>query len=121
MEKIVLTLLVLGLVLLVVITLLLTKISAIKSDKANKAQQKSQVSMIEKMSESKLNQEKEKISIEKKEQVAMIQTKKPKVERYCYQKNGKFYWKARKNPKPQPKKAPNYDLFNAEKYYKEHN
>lgn len=115
MEKIIITCLILAAALLVAITLLCSK----KSDKSNKAEENKQVQIIEKTPGTEPNQEQEKISIEKIDQVNMIQEKKPKVERYCYQVNGKFFWKARKNEKPKTEAPKNYDLLDPYKYLQE--
>lgn len=115
MEKIIITCLVLAAALLVVITLLCSK----KSDKSNKAEENKQVQIVEKTPGTEPNQEQEKISIEKIEPTDMIQEEKPKVERYCYQVNGKFFWKARKNEKPKTKAPKNYDLLDPVKFLQE--
>lgn len=115
MEKLIITCLVLAAALYAVITLLLAK----KSNKLYKAEENKQVQIIEKTPGTEPNQEQEKISIEKIEPTDMIQEEKPKVERYCYQVNGRFYWKARKNEKPTTKAPKNYDLLDPVKFLQE--
>lgn len=115
MEKIIITCLVLASALYVVITLLFSK----KSNKSYKAEENKQVQIIEKTPGTEPNQEQEKISIEKIEPTDMIQEEKPEVERYCYQVNGKFFWKARKNEKPKTKAPKNYDLLDPVKFLQE--
>lgn len=113
MEKILITGFIVLLALLVVITLLFSK----KSNKSYKATQKNQTPIESSGAETEPNPEQQKTPIEKKEPVAMIQQEKPKIERYCYKVDGKFYWKARK-PKEPTKKAPNYDLFDPKNFLK---
>lgn len=101
--------------LLLLLTMLIAKLHSGK----NKSSEPGAKMMIEKTPGTELNQEPQKISIQEKQPTDMIQEKKPKVERYCYQVNGKFFWKARKNEKPKTKTPKNYDLLDPYKYLQE--
>lgn len=101
--------------LLILLTMLIGKLHPGK----NKSSEPGPKMMIEKTPGTELNQEPQKISIQEKQPTDMIQEKKPKVERYCYQVNGRFYWKARKNEKPKTKAPKNYDLLDPVKFLQE--
>lgn len=101
--------------LFIILTMLIAKLHPGK----NKSSEPGAKTMIEKTPGTELNQEPQKISIQEKQPVDMIQEEKPKVERYCYQVNGKFYWKARKNKTPNTKAPKNWDLLDPKKYLQE--
>lgn len=101
------------------LSILLTMLIAKLHSGKNKSSESGAKMMIEKTPETELNQEPQKISIQEKQPTDMIQEKKPKAERYCYQVNGKFYWKARKNEKPKTKAPKNWDLLDPYKYLQE--